>query len=107
MNLIFKIDTFLSKEKVYFQPEKGEKPPKGVQVKVGPREGTFYIQSTVLENLTEKKANYFKEKLDSQFAKYKETSTKNLNSRVRIGYSHLNDLIWCYFRRKRGKARRN
>ena len=42
-NIIQKIDVFLSKaEKVYFQPEKGEKPPKGVSVKVGPREGTFY-----------------------------------------------------------------
>ena len=43
MNIISRIDNFLSKaEKIYFQPEKGEKPPKGAQVKVGPREGTFY-----------------------------------------------------------------
>ena len=37
---------FKSKDKQYFQPEKGEKPPKGVSVKVGPREGHYFKTTT-------------------------------------------------------------
>jgi len=38
------IDEFLAKaEKKYFDPKKGQKPPKGVQIKVGPKQGKYYL----------------------------------------------------------------
>ena len=43
--LIKKIDTCISKiekAKKYIKPEKGQKPPKGVSIKVGPKKGIYY-----------------------------------------------------------------
>ena len=44
---------FVQKEKIYIQPEKGERPPKGLAIKVGPREGTYY-ESSPAEELVNK-----------------------------------------------------
>jgi len=56
-DLINKIDNFL-KSKKYIKPEKGQKPPKGTQIKIGPREGKYYeeYQDLVPKELREKEA---------------------------------------------------
>ena len=46
-------------QKIYFQPEKGEKPPKGVITDVGPRQGIFYDPNSKIKTIIQNISSYF------------------------------------------------
>ena len=79
-NLIDRIDN-ISKAKIYFQPEKGEKAPEGMQVKVGPKKGHYYESA--------EKSDLFSSNVRVRFRAAQTTDSRNLHHLIHDKESYV------------------